>query len=169
MSRESYPFNQTLDIFASDEPEDRLLQSGYPAQDRFPLNLDGAQVENVVLPDLRDSASPLIITGFASIDRLLDFCCDQCGNPEAEVRLLIGQEPFPSRRDTFTVNRADLTSEAEAYWLARGICLLYSAKVIEMVDLLKTGRVIACYLPGQRRLHAKIYSGDAGGGAERER
>ena len=162
MSRDAHPFNQTLDIFASDEPEDRLLQSGYPAQDRFPLNLDGVRVENVVLPDLRDSASPLIITGFAGIDRLLDFCCDQCGNPEAEVRLLIGQEPFPSRRDTFTVNRADLTSEAEAYWLARGISLLYSAKVIEMVDLLKTGRVKARYLPGQRRLHAKIYSGDAG-------
>ena len=61
MSRDSYLFNQTLDIFASDEPEDRLLQSSYPAQDRFPLNLDGARVENVVLPDLQDSASPLII------------------------------------------------------------------------------------------------------------
>ncbi|RLA45127.1 MAG: helicase [Gammaproteobacteria bacterium] len=162
MSRDAYPLNQTLDIFASDEPEDQLLQSCYPAPDRFPLNLDGLKVENVVLPDLRGSASPLIITGFASIDRLLDYCCDHCSNPESEVRLLIGQEPFPSRRDTFTVNRADLTSEAEAYWLSQGISLLYSAKVIEMVDLLKSGRVVARYMPGRRRLHAKIYSGDTG-------
>jgi hypothetical protein len=55
-----------------------------------------------------------------------------------------------------------LISEAEAYWLDRGISLLYSAKVIEMIDLLKAGRVEARYLQVQRRLHAKICSGDAG-------
>jgi hypothetical protein len=162
MPNEPYPLNRTLDIFAADEPEDRLLESGYPAPDRFPLNLGGLKVENMVLSDLRGSTSPLIITGFASIDRLIDFCSDHCRNTDADCRLLIGHEPFPSRRSTFTVNRPDLTSEAEAYWLSQGISLLYSAKVIEVVDLLKTGRVEARYMPGQRRLHAKIYSGEAG-------
>lgn len=162
MSSESFPHNQTLDIFAADAPEDRLVDSGYPAPDRFPLNLDGLKVENVVLSDLRSSASPLIITGFASIDRLIDFCCDHCSSGEADVRLFIGHEPFPSRRSTFTVNRADLTTEAEAYWLNQGISLLYSAKVIEMVNLLKSGRIEARYMPGHRRLHAKIYSGEPG-------
>lgn len=55
MSSESYPINQTLDIFASDEPEERLVESGYPAPDRFPLNLNGVKVANVVLSDLRGS------------------------------------------------------------------------------------------------------------------
>jgi hypothetical protein len=162
MSSESFPQNQTLDIFAADAPEDRLVDSGYPAPDRFPLNLDGLKVESVVLSDLRSSASPLIITGFASIDRLIDFCCDHCSSGEADVRLLIGHEPFPSRRSTFTVNRADLTTEAEAYWLNQGISLLYSAKIIEMVNLLKSGRIEARYIPGHRRLHAKIYCGEPG-------
>ncbi len=162
MPREPNTPNQTLDIFAAEEPEDRLLEAGYPASDRFPLNLDGVKVEDVVLPDLRASSSPLIVTGFASIDRLLDFCCEHCRNPGTTVRLLIGHEPFSSRRDTFTVNRVDLTSEAEAYWLSRGISLLYSAKIIQMVELLKSCRVETRYMPGQRRMHAKIYSGDEG-------
>lgn len=162
MPRAPNPPNQTLDIFTAEEPEDRLLEAGYPAPDRFPLNLDGVKVEDVVLPDLRASSSPLIVTGFTSIDRLLDFCCEHCRNPGTTVRLLIGHEPFPSRRDTFAVNRVDLTSEAETYWLSRGISLLYSAKIIEMVELLESSRVEARYMPGQRRMHAKIYSGDEG-------
>ena len=88
MSREPDPVNQTLDIFTSDEPKGRLLQPGCAAQDRFPLNLDEVRVENVALPDLRDIASRLIIAGFASINRLSDFCCSRTSSAVVEAKSL---------------------------------------------------------------------------------
>ena len=48
-----------------------------------------------------------------------------------------------------------LTEEVEAYWLARGILLIYSAKIIHVVELLKAGKVEARYMPVSGRLHAK--------------
>ncbi len=153
--------SRTFDLFAEEEKIDSHKIPGWPSYARFPLNIDGYHVEDVVLNDLKTSNSPLIVTGFASLDRLIDFCFDaHINNPKIHTRLLIGQEPFPSRRETFSVNQNHLTEEVEAYWLSRGISLIYSAKIIHMVELLKQGKIEARYMPGSRRLHAKIYCGD---------
>ncbi len=160
MHRES-GISRTFDLFAEEEKIDSHKIPGWPSYARFPLNIDGYHVEDVVLNDLKSSKSPLIITGFASLDNLIDFCFDaHINNPKIHTRLLIGQEPFPSRRETFSVNQNHLTEEVEAYWLERGISLIYSAKLIHMVELLKNGKIEARYMPGSRRLHAKIYCGD---------
>ena len=71
------PHNRTLDIFAEDSPEQVLSPSEYPSPERFPLNIERLKVQSTVISDLRESQNPLIITGFASLDRLLDFCTDQ--------------------------------------------------------------------------------------------
>ena len=153
--------SRTFDLFAEEEKIDAYKIHDWPSYARFPLNVDGHHVENVVLNDLKSSKSPLIITGFASLDNLIDFCFDaHTNNSKIQTRLLIGQEPFPSRRETFSVNQNHLTEEVEAYWLDRGISLIYSAKLIHMVELLKKGKIEARYMPGSRRLHAKIYCGD---------
>ena len=152
--------NPTIDLFSTDE---ELDSKGYiwPTADRFPLNIDRYSVKDVVIPDLKESKSPLLLTGFTGLDQLMDFCCeDYSFDTGNQVRILIGHEPFSSRRETFSVNRNDLTAEAEAYWLERGISLVYSAKVIKMIELLKQGKIQTRFVPGSKRLHAKIYLGD---------
>jgi superfamily II DNA or RNA helicase len=161
MDREHQEELLTLDLFTSpSESRDASLDLQWPHVSRFPLNTGSANVKKVVLGDLKRSSDSLLVTGYASLDQIIDFSCDACTQSEHQVRLLIGNEPFLSRRDTYSVKRNGLTHEMEAYWLQRGISLIYSAKIIQMIELLKAERIQARYLEGGKRLHAKIYCGD---------
>jgi hypothetical protein len=77
------------------------------------------------------------------------------------ARLLLGFEPFPSRRETFEVAGHSFPAEVQEYWLERGISLLLSAKLIHRIERLESGQAQARYLAGtEHRLHAKLYVGD---------
>ena len=90
-----------------------------PDPKRFPLNANRQRVRDVVLDDLRTSMSPLLITGYASLDQIIDFIP---GLPlETNVRVLFGNEPFPSRRQSFRLRGRQLPHEVRDYWLREGI------------------------------------------------
>jgi len=152
-----YPPNPTYDLFAHRQsPEGRHPDMAWPDPAHFPLNLDKAQVENTVLADLKAGKEVLIITGFASLDHIIDFVA-QC-DPSREVRLVLGTEPFASRRDNFQIKEASFPKDVEAYWLKRGISLLLSGKLVRCIEHLKKRKVLARYLTGHGHpLHAKIY------------
>lgn len=145
------------------EPRDlpQLASLDWPKQDTFPLNLSAERnVGSRVIPDLVDSKHPLIVTGFAALDHIIDLI-DEVPSADATLRLLFGSEPFTSKRDDFTLRRERLPAEAEKYWLDRGISLLLSGKIVRARTLIKEGRVVARYLGSSRsRLHAKMYCGD---------
>lgn len=106
--------------------------------------------------DLRAAQEPLIVTGYAGLDRVIELVAD-C--PETtHVRILFGSEPFPSRRESFELADKSFSKEVESYWLKRGISLLLSAKLIRCIERLKSGRLATRYLGNSgSRLHAKIY------------
>lgn len=132
-------------------------QAGWPDADRFPLNRPGQTVESVVLDDLRRSAAPLIVTGYASLDRIIAFAADL---QSATVRLLLGNEPFESRTRSFVHGGRRFSAEVRDYWLARGISLFHSAKLIATIERIEGGALTARYIDSDRRpLHAKIYCG----------
>ncbi|MEN8207223.1 MAG: SNF2-related protein [Pseudomonadota bacterium] len=154
------PQTYNLDLF-TDEAElaASASLSDWPSPQRFPLNVDQQQVQGQVIADLRGSQRPLIITGYAALDRLIDFIADI--NAASEVRILLGFEPFPARRDRFEVKGHAFPEEIQHYWLERGISLRLSAKLIHCIERLQSGRVVARYAAGSAsRLHAKIYVGD---------
>ena len=63
-----------LDLFTAEEEIAAAAQlAPWPDAQRFPLNVDHHQVAEQVLADLRASANPLIVAGYASLDRLIDF------------------------------------------------------------------------------------------------
>ena len=161
MDREHQEELLTLDLFTSpSESRDAFLDLQWPHVSRFPLNTGSANVKKVVLGDLKRSSDSLLVTGYASLDQIIDFSCDACTQSEHQVRLLIGNEPFLSRRDTYSVKRNGLTHEMEAYWLQRGISLRLSAKLLLFIQELKQGHVEARYMSGAMPLHAQIYDGD---------
>ena len=148
----------TPDLFSALQHADPL-PGLWPDPRRFPLNQDGSHVEDLVLRDLKTSRSPLIITGFAALDRLIDFIASaqQC----EQIRLVIGSEPFDSRREEFSLEDFDLPQEIQNYWLERGISILLSAKLLLCIERLKAGTVQARYVARSPwRMHAKIYVGD---------
>lgn len=148
----------SIDLFSIAHHTDPL-QGTWPDQLRFPLNQDDCNVQDIVLNDLRRSQNPLIVTGFATLDRLIDFIAsaERCEN----IRLVFGSEPFDSRRDTFTLQEHDLPGQMKEYWLERGISVLLSGKLLAFIERLKARTVIARYVARSSwRLHAKIYVGD---------
>lgn len=149
-----------LDLFTDEAEVASAAQlAPWPEAQRFPLNVDHHRVAGQVLNDLRLSANPLIVTGYATLDRLIDFIAGVDGS--TRVRVLLGFEPFPSQRESFKVGGQSFPREVQHYWLERGISLLLSAKLIHCIERLKSGQVQARYLAGSdSRLHAKIYVGD---------
>lgn len=156
MSPENPP--GTPDLFTAARGADSL-GGEWPDARRFPLNHERAHVSDVVLDDLRASANPLIVTGYAALDRLVDFIA---GADRSEtIRVVFGTEPYATERARFTVREPDLPAEMRDYWLERGISVLLSAKLLTCLEALRSGRVRARYLARRRwRLHAKIYVGD---------
>lgn len=150
----------TLDLFADDDdPIRQHPEIEWPDTARFPLNLDNSTVEQTVWNDLRYSENPLLVVGFASLDRIIDFISD-C-REEAKIRVIFGFELFQSRKQDFTLRDNTFNKEMEQYWLEQGISLRLSAKLIECIEKLKSGKVqTRCMIGATHRLHAKIIVGD---------
>lgn len=144
------------------DAESRLrMLADWPDPDRFPINRPGESTGRVVLEDLRSSISPLIVTGYASIDRIIGFLSElSSAGSDSVVRLVLGNEPFESKTKSFTLRGKPFPDEIKEYWLERGISLFYSAKIIAAMDLIRAGRLEARYVDCEsRRLHAKMYCG----------
>lgn len=150
----------TLDLFAGDDdPIRQHPEIEWPDTTRFPLNLDKSTVEQTVWKDLKYSLNPFLVVGFASLDRVIDFIAE-C-REEAQIRIIFGFELFQSRKDDFALRESSFSKEMEEYWLDRGISLRLSAKLIECIEKLKSGKVLTrCMIGATHRLHAKIFVGD---------
>ena len=147
---------QSLDLFAQPEhPGHGSHRFEWPKADEFPLNLGSQRVQDSVLKDLHQSRNPLLVVGYASLDRIIDFVAQS--SDQARLRLLFGNEPFSARRESFELRTASFPKEVEKYWLQRGISLRLSAKLIQCLERLQSGHTQARYIED---LHAKIYCGE---------
>jgi hypothetical protein len=161
MREEAPPPGYTVDLFSDEQsPLSTIAGLSWPDGRRFPLNLDAGKVKDVVLPDLKHAQSALLVSGYASLDRLIDFVAT-CPD-ESRPHVMIGHEPHPSRRETYELTGRSLPLEVGHYWLERGVSLHLSAKLLHFIERLKEGTIQARYLPGGTPLHAKIYVGDDG-------
>ncbi|MFC1524028.1 SNF2-related protein [Thermodesulfobacteriota bacterium] len=130
----------------------------WPKMERFPYNFQKNRVEHIVLNDLATSDSPLIITGFTSLDYIIDFIAGLPSDSPQSIRLLIGSDPTPSQRKSFSVKRRKHTQEIIDYWLEVGISLRLCYKIIQAMEMIKTGRLNCRFISDQKsRLHGKVY------------
>ena len=135
--------------------------SEWPDAERFPLNFDGKRVEQIIREDLKASNSPLIITGFTSLDYLVDFIANLPINHPENIRILLGSEPSPARRQDYSLGASNFQQEVIDYWLEVGISLRLCHKIVLFIDMIRGGRVESRYLPDQKhKLHVKIYVSD---------
>lgn len=149
-----------LDLFDGDESNTDLLRSQlWPDAVRFPLNIPGQIVGDHVLNDLRCGGEPLIVTGYTSLDQIIDFAGKFAEADTSEtLRVILGSEPFEARLSRYEQSGHDFSDEVRDYWLSIGISLHHSAKLIKAIELIKMGR-LSFRRAGdkQRGLHAKIY------------
>jgi len=148
-------FDQEIDLLAELSARD-----GWPDPKEFPFNQRRTSVGSIVISDLQSSINPLIVTGYASLDRLISFC-SEINAENNSVRILLGNEPYETQRTEFRIDTASFPDEVREYWLERSISILLSAQVIQMIEHLKSGNILARYIDAPRnRLHAKMYVGD---------
>lgn len=148
---------RTPDLFRQAQGKSPLA-GDWPAPERFPLNLDDSSVGDTLLADLRDAEAPLIVTGYAALDRVVEFI-DRCRADS--IRIMFGSEPHEGRQRRYRIGRGRLPLEMREYWLARGFSVLLAAPVLAAIEALNNGRVQARYLDRAGwRLHAKLYVGD---------
>jgi hypothetical protein len=133
----------------------------WPDRERFPYNLEKNKVEDLVLKDLASSISPLIITGFTSLDYIINFVADLPADQPEVIRLLVGSEPVPARRPEYSLKKKNLPQEIIDYWLNEGISLRLCYKIVLALEMVKAGRVRSQYVADDKhKLHGKIYVGD---------
>ena len=155
-------FDSQISLF--DQERDFLselsVQDGWPDPKEFPYNARKQNVGSVVMDDLCASSNPLIVTGYASLEKIIDFCA-QIGDSVSSVRLLLGSEPYETQRTEFRIDLTTFPDEVREYWLQRSVSILLSGQLIQMIENLKSGRISARYIESTRnRLHAKIYVGE---------
>lgn len=139
-----------------------IFDVGWPPHNRFPYNNRMYQVKELVEPDLLSARSPLLITGYASLDTLLSFFA-KCFSSQAQtdpIRILLGHEPFIREHQTYASPRIVLSEQIKQYWLEHRISLYHSMKIILAIEWLKSGRLQARIGGEQHPLHARIYKGD---------
>lgn len=133
----------------------------WPEADRFPYNFSSSRVEQIVREDLAVSASPLIVTGFTSLDYLIDFVAGLPPYRPESIRILIGSEPSPARRTDYSLKKKSLPQEVTDYWLNAGISLRLCYKIVQVIEMIEQGRLVSRYIADDRRkLHSKIYVAD---------
>ncbi|MCP4276701.1 MAG: helicase [Gammaproteobacteria bacterium] len=148
-------FDQEVDFLAELSARD-----GWPDPNDFPYNARKSNVGSVVIKDLKASANPLIVTGYASLEKIIGFC-SEIDNDGSTIRILLGSEPYETKRTEFRLNSISFPEEIREYWLERSISILLSAQLIQMIENLKSGRIQTRFIDAIRnRLHAKIYVGD---------
>ena len=160
-SRPEYPGTSALQLSLLDQP---TIQSSWPARDRFPGNDRPNTVGSLVQADLLAARSPLLVTGYASLSKIVDFlaACSQRPEPFERVRILLGHEPTPVRNATHRLGSRTLSREIEEYWLERGISVLQSVQVLEAIAFVRGGKVEARISAHEwQPVHAKVFKADA--------
>lgn len=133
----------------------------WPELERFPHNFDKTHVEQIVLHDLAESRRPLIVTGFTSLDYIIDFIADLPPEKPETIQLLIGSEPTPARRSAYSLEKKTLPQEVIDYWLDAGISLRLCYKIIQVIEMLESDRLQSRYIADpNRKLHSKLYVAD---------
>lgn len=129
----------------------------WPPQESFPLNIKslGRNVQDVVYPDIENSAEYIVVTGFTSLSNLIDLFGHKEYEKLTKVRILIGFEPNIRGRKKYV--KLKLDKEIKDYWLRRGLSIMLGGAVMNLIHKIDKNEVEFKF---KDKLHAKIYVGD---------
>ncbi|MFD2873479.1 SNF2-related protein [Mucilaginibacter ximonensis] len=132
----------------------------WPDNYAFPLNLkdfvERRTVLEVVMEDIAESESYLVVTGFTSLAHIIElFGGKVVFGHLKDVRIVLGFEPELRERKLW--KSAELDKDVKEYWAGQHYSLLNGGVVIKVIELIKGGRICFRLSDG---LHAKIYVGD---------
>lgn len=136
--------------------------SGWPDFENLPYNYGPKKVDGAVFTDLLNSPTPLLITGYASLEKVIELLARHAGQgyPSSKVRLLFGHEPTSNKNATeMRLEPLPLEQEMRDYWVEKNINPLQIVNLFESIRYLESGAVEVRLPKVGRVIHAKIYVG----------
>ncbi|MDT8376428.1 MAG: SNF2-related protein [Mariprofundaceae bacterium] len=153
------PINRQLGFFDPDSENVARVRnvSTWPDQERHPLNIGGHSVSSVVRSDLESSEEILIVTGYSSLEYVIDKLGSLHAKEGHKTRLIIGNELDSSQRQFNKISKRTLPQEVADYWLQEGISVIYATEILLIIEKLKSGEIEARYIADRKKkLHAKM-------------
>jgi hypothetical protein len=135
----------------------RVAELRWPPSARFPHNEADARVEQQVNVDLEDGSDALVVVGYASLDHVIRLLARYDGQRRSTLRVLFGNEPFPTSRSFAPRKAKRLADEVRDYWLNRGISPEHAGDLLAARAALEGNAVEVRTAPPGRAIHAKIY------------
>ncbi|MFO8028475.1 MAG: SNF2-related protein [Cyclonatronaceae bacterium] len=140
-----------------------LFQTSLPDHDKYPMNRGGRDVVwNLVKEDIADSRRYLMITGYTSLEYLVEKLGGSLDAREC-IEIVLGNEPVPPQNisthfPALTDRKSHgLPDEIRTYWLERGISVMLNKPVLMLIEKIRFGKVSFFY---RSKTHAKVYKGD---------
>lgn len=132
-------------------------QLDLPGQEDFPLNLreQGREVRDILLKDIKNSESYLILTGFTSLSNLIDVFGTTDYPKLQQVRIVIGFDP--DERVSKRLPHYSLPIEIKNYWVKQNVSIRLCGPILNIIEKINNG---IYQFKAKDRLHAKIYVGD---------
>jgi len=153
------PINHQLGFFDPDSENIARVRNitSWPDQGRHPLNIGGNSVASVVRGDLESSEETLIVTGYSSLEYVIDKLGALHTAKGHKTRLIIGNELDGSQRKFNAISKRTLPQEVADYWLQEGVSVVYATEILLIIEKLKSGEIEARYIADRKKkLHAKI-------------
>lgn len=143
-------------------PEDHIPPVLEPA--RFPNNFNRLIAGTVIEEDLKQAENPLIVTGFTSLEKIIDYLAPFVREEKAptHLQILLGHEPAAPQHATIS-KQLRLPRAIADYWLERRISVRQCSAIIATIEVLERARdsgAIEVRTSDDQVIHAKIYRGD---------
>ncbi len=129
----------------------------WPDETRFPLNIPdlGRKVGDILEQDLSISNECIVITGFTSLTRIVEWLGTDKFQNLKRIRILLGNDPILKKKAKYPFSF--LPVDLKEYWLSKRISLYLGSSVLNVINKLESGRISIRY---RKKAHAKIYVGD---------
>ena len=137
-----------------------LFKWQWPLAAKYPLNNEKGNVETWVRDDLEASENYLILTGFSSLEYLIQEIGDEEIWVNRCITVVLGNEPIIQEeliKKHLTRKRNTLSSHIAEYWLEKGISIKLNGPLLSLTKAIEDNEIQFKLHP---TLHGKVYVGD---------
>jgi len=137
-----------------------LFKQNWPESQQYPLNNEMGNVGTWVRKDLEDSENYLILTGFSSLEYIIEEFGKEKIWRDRFITIVLGNEPIIREeliKKRLTKKRNAFPNHIADYWLEKGISIKLNGPLLSLIAAIETGRISFKIHP---ELHGKVYVGD---------
>jgi len=144
----------------SSEDQRELFTWQWPPAGKYPLNNELGRVGDWIEKDLESSDEFLILTGFSSLEYLIEQIGDEEKWMNRSVSIVLGNEPI-IREELFkkrlSKKKNNFSYQIADYWLEKGISIKLNGPLLSLIKGIEDGKLNFKIHPD---LHGKVYVGD---------